>query len=207
LRERFLGAFSPGGFFSDLGMFPDVLEGRRAYDFIIADERGRGRIRRITSNLRLGQLLMRLSGSAVNQPARLVRVAGGNLFLGSQLSGFLRPFIGAPGLPVQFYAAMPSAENFLRDFFSDPSRRCFFSMNTGPDSSTKDTYESTKTNALRQPSQPAGFHPTPLAPATDSAAPSQWHATGGRRARMRSSSRPSPESSGQSRPFYASRAA
>ena len=56
----------------------------------------------VAANLRLIQLLRRLSGS--NAIARRILFAwlAGNLFLGSQLSWIFRPFIGSPGLPVEF---------------------------------------------------------------------------------------------------------
>ena len=60
----------------------------------------------IAANLRLVQLLRQLGNVAA---ARRVLVAwlGGNLFLGSQLSWIFRPFIGSPGLPVEFLRATP----------------------------------------------------------------------------------------------------
>ena len=69
------------------------------------------------ANLRLLQLLRELSGSA--QSARRVLLAwlAGNLFLGSQLSWILRPFIGSPGLPVQFLRDHPLNGNFYEAVF------------------------------------------------------------------------------------------
>ena len=56
----------------------------------------------ITANLRLVQLLQRLSGSVAVGRRVLFAWLTVNLLLGSQLCWILRPFIGAPGLPVQF---------------------------------------------------------------------------------------------------------
>jgi hypothetical protein len=57
----------------------------------------------ITSNLRLLQLLRQLGGGRRIVAFRVLFAwVAGNLFFGSQLSWILRPFIGAPGLPVQF---------------------------------------------------------------------------------------------------------
>src|SRR5882724_6597014 len=71
----------------------------------------------MTANLRLVQLLRRLSGSRATtnrdnffaermarRTARRVLFAwlAGNFFLGSQLIWILRPFIGSPGLAVEF---------------------------------------------------------------------------------------------------------
>jgi hypothetical protein len=57
----------------------------------------------VAGNARLFQLLARLAGGE-KRIARRVLLAwlAGNLFLGSQLCWILRPFIGAPHLPVQF---------------------------------------------------------------------------------------------------------
>ena len=56
----------------------------------------------VMANVRLRQLLQQLSGSP--RVARRVLLAwlAGNLFLGSQISWILRPFVGSPGLPVAF---------------------------------------------------------------------------------------------------------
>jgi len=41
----------------------------------------------------------------------------GNLFLGSQLSWILRPFIGSPSLPVEFFRATALHEIFMKMSF------------------------------------------------------------------------------------------
>jgi hypothetical protein len=56
----------------------------------------------ITANLRLLQLLRRLSPSPAVAHRVLFAWLAGNLFFGSQLSWILRPFIGSPGLAVEF---------------------------------------------------------------------------------------------------------
>ena len=58
----------------------------------------------VAGNVRLFQLLLNLAGGD-KRAARRVLFAwlAGNLFLGSQLCWMLRPFIGAPYLPVQFF--------------------------------------------------------------------------------------------------------
>lgn len=56
----------------------------------------------IAANLRLWQLLRHLAGKPAPAGRVLLAWLAGNLFLGSQLSWILRPFIGSPGLPVQF---------------------------------------------------------------------------------------------------------
>ena len=56
----------------------------------------------IAANLRLLQLLRDLAGQRATAWRVLLAWLAGNLFFGSQLSWILRPFIGSPGLPVQF---------------------------------------------------------------------------------------------------------
>lgn len=56
----------------------------------------------IAANLRLLQLLRHLAGQRAAAGRVLLAWLAGNLFLGSQLSWIMRPFIGSPGLPVQF---------------------------------------------------------------------------------------------------------
>ena len=56
----------------------------------------------VAANVRLVQLLRELSGSRAVARKVLFAWLAGNLFLGSQLAWILRPFVGSPGLPVQF---------------------------------------------------------------------------------------------------------
>ena len=69
------------------------------------------------SNLRLRQLLRELSGDGPIANRVLFAWLAGNLFLGSQLSWILRPFIGSPGLPVQFLRNHPLDGNFYQAVF------------------------------------------------------------------------------------------
>ena len=57
----------------------------------------------IVANLRLVALLRELSGSVSASRRVLFSWLAGNLFLGSQLSWILRPFIGSPMLAVEFF--------------------------------------------------------------------------------------------------------
>jgi hypothetical protein len=66
----------------------------------------------IVSNLRLAQWLSQFSGSRRVAARVLIAWLAGNLFLGSQLSWILRPFIGSPGLPVEFLRDDPLRGNF-----------------------------------------------------------------------------------------------
>ena len=72
----------------------------------------------MTSNLRLLQLLRHLSGERRSVAFRvLIAWMMGNLFFGSQLSWILRPFIGSPGLPVQFLRHDALKGNFYETIF------------------------------------------------------------------------------------------
>lgn len=71
----------------------------------------------ITANLRLLQLLRQLGGGKSVALRVLFAWLAGNLFFGSQLSWVLRPFIGSPGLPVEFLRATPLKGNFYEAIF------------------------------------------------------------------------------------------
>jgi len=71
----------------------------------------------VAANVRLTRLLRALSGGP--RVARRVLCAwlAGNLFLGSQLCWILRPFIGSPGLPVEFFRPTAFQGNFYETVF------------------------------------------------------------------------------------------
>jgi hypothetical protein len=71
----------------------------------------------MTGNVRLFQLLARLGGSRAAALRVLFAWLAGNLFLGSQLSWILRPFIGSPDLPVEFFRASALQGNFYENVF------------------------------------------------------------------------------------------
>ena len=71
----------------------------------------------IAANLRLIQMLRRLSGSRSVAWKILLGWLAGNLLLGSQLSWNLRPFVGSPGLPVQFFRDDALNGNFFEAVF------------------------------------------------------------------------------------------
>ncbi len=73
----------------------------------------------VTANVRLLQLLHRLAGGARGTAARLLLAwLAVNLLLGSQLSWILRPFIGSPGLPVEFLRAEAWHGNFFESLLN-----------------------------------------------------------------------------------------
>jgi hypothetical protein len=71
----------------------------------------------IVGNLRQAQLLRELSGSDLAARRVVLAWLAGNLFLGSQLSWILRPFIGSPNLPVEFLRASAFQGNFYESVF------------------------------------------------------------------------------------------
>jgi hypothetical protein len=71
----------------------------------------------IVGNARLFQVLAHLGGSRAVAQRVLLAWLGGNMFLGCQLSWILRPFIGAPALPVQFVRDGAMHGNFYENFF------------------------------------------------------------------------------------------
>jgi len=72
----------------------------------------------IAANLRLVQLLRQFNGANPGASRRvLLAWLACNLFLGSQLSWMLRPFIGSPSLHVQFLRDTPFTGNFYETLF------------------------------------------------------------------------------------------
>jgi len=68
-------------------------------------------------NARLFQLLAQLGGSRTVARRVLFAWLSVNLFLGSQLSWILRPFIGSPSLPVEFFRQTALLGNFYENVF------------------------------------------------------------------------------------------
>ena len=71
----------------------------------------------IAANLRLLQLLRALAGDSATSWRVLLAWLAGNLFLGSQLSWVLRPFIGNPTMPVEFLRTDAFRGNFYETIF------------------------------------------------------------------------------------------
>jgi hypothetical protein len=105
IAAAILGALSPVLAFLVLNTPPrslNVSASHSAHSVLLLSQVGMIAFAGIAANLRLVQLLRELSGSAVTARKVLVAWLAGNLLLGSQLSWILRPFVGSPGLPVQF---------------------------------------------------------------------------------------------------------
>lgn len=71
----------------------------------------------VTGNVRLFQLLAKLGRSRAVALRVLFAWLAGNLLLGSQLSWNLRPFIGSPNLPVEFFRENAFRGNFFEAVF------------------------------------------------------------------------------------------
>jgi hypothetical protein len=105
IAASILGAFSPLLFFAVWNTPPLGTPGASAfsaYSFILLTQTAAIAFAGIAANIRLVQLLRELSGSAFAARKVLFAWLVGNLFLGSQLAWIFRPFVGSPGIPLQF---------------------------------------------------------------------------------------------------------
>jgi hypothetical protein len=71
----------------------------------------------VTGNVSLFRLLADLGGSRVTAGRILAAWLAGNMFLGCQLSWIMRPFIGSPRLPVEFFRAEAFQGTFYESVF------------------------------------------------------------------------------------------
>jgi hypothetical protein len=114
-----LGAFSPLMAFMVWNappMSPEAVSGT-TYSFIKLTHVAAIAFAGTMGNARLFQLLARLGGSRAVARRVLFAWLAVNLFLGSQLSWILRPFIGSPSLPVEFFRATALHGNFYENVF------------------------------------------------------------------------------------------
>jgi hypothetical protein len=119
IASAILGAFSPLIAFM-VWNAPDMAAknfSNTTYDFILLAHVSVIALAGITGNLRLFQLLARLGGGKAVAFRVLLAWLAGNLFLGSQLSWILRPFIGSPTLPVEFFRNEALKGNFFEAVF------------------------------------------------------------------------------------------
>jgi hypothetical protein len=120
IAAAILGSFSPLlGFliWNAPPMSPDYRESGGTYSFVMLTHVMVIAFAGVAANLRLWQLLNELGGGSRVAGRVLLAWLAGNLFLGSQLSWIFRPFIGAPGLPVQFVRENPLEGNFYEAVF------------------------------------------------------------------------------------------
>jgi hypothetical protein len=115
IAAAILGAFSPLSAFMVWNAPPMSVNNLSSstYSFILLAHVTVIALAGVAGNVRLFQLLVRLGGSrAVALRVQFAWLAG-NLFLGSQLSWILRPFIGSPALPVEFFRKAALHGNFF----------------------------------------------------------------------------------------------
>ena len=117
IAATILGSFSPLVFFMVWNAPAMSAHVASAYSFIQLTHVILIAFAGITANVRLVQLLRRLSGSVAVSRRVLFAWLTVNLFLGSQLCWILRPFIGSPGLPVQFLRPDAFRGNFFESVF------------------------------------------------------------------------------------------
>jgi hypothetical protein len=119
-----LGAFSPLALFV-IWNAPPLVEGTNnasTHAAILLLLVGVIAFAGIAANLRLLQLLRSFAGSGPAAWRVLIAWLAGNLFLGSQLSWVLRPFIGSPGLEVEFLRRTAFDGNFYETVFRSAVR-------------------------------------------------------------------------------------
>ncbi|HTL18412.1 MAG TPA: hypothetical protein VL793_14345 [Patescibacteria group bacterium] len=120
IAAAILGSFSPLVVFmvwNSPPMSATTPDGHLAYNAILLLHVATIALAGIMANVRLARLLTNLSGSASVGRRVLVAWLAGNLFLGSQVSWILRPFIGSPDLPVQFLRDNALHGNFYETVF------------------------------------------------------------------------------------------
>ncbi|HEX4351162.1 MAG TPA: hypothetical protein VH251_12280, partial [Verrucomicrobiae bacterium] len=100
ITSAIFGAFSPLIAFVVWNAPPTA--GRTAYNFVLLAHVAVIALAGTAGNTRLLQLLSKAAASRTVAMRVLFAWLAGNFFLGSQLSWILRPFIGSPGLPVEF---------------------------------------------------------------------------------------------------------
>lgn len=119
ITSAILGAFSPLIAFMVWNL-PPMSAGAvplAAYDSLLLAHVAVIALAGVTGNIRLFQLLAKLGGSRATAQRVLAAWLAGNLVLGSQLSWNLRPFIGSPGLPVEFLRPNAFHGNFFEAVF------------------------------------------------------------------------------------------
>jgi hypothetical protein len=115
IAAAILGAFSPLMFFVVWNL-PPLVPGApistTTYVTVQLMQVGVIAFAGVAANLRLVRFLRHRCGCAALARNLLLAWLAGNLFLGSQVSWILRPFIGLPGLPLQFLRPNAFQGNF-----------------------------------------------------------------------------------------------
>src|SRR5205085_7462686 len=116
IAATILGSLSPLVWFITWNL-PDLQQGSvvsfHAHSFHLVTQIALIALAGLIANLRLVQLLQHLSGSTTVARRVLFAWLAGNLLLGSQLSWLLRPFVGSPGLPLEFLRKEAFHGNFF----------------------------------------------------------------------------------------------
>ena len=123
VTSAILGAFSPLIAFL-VWCEPSMTsshESLRPYNFMLLAHVAVIALAGTTGNARLFQLLVRLGNRAAAYRVLCAWLAG-NLFLGSQLSWILRPFIGSPELKVEFIRSAALHGNFYEAVWTSIQR-------------------------------------------------------------------------------------
>ena len=116
IAATILGSFSPLLFFlvwNTPSLSHAGSQSASAYNFILVAQVMMIAFAGVAANLRLVQLLRRLSGNVQVARKILFGWLTFNLLLGAQLSWNLRPFVGSPGLPIQFLRDNAFQGNFF----------------------------------------------------------------------------------------------
>ena len=116
IAAAILGAFSPLVAFM-IWNAPPYGQGWQTYSFLLLALVLMIAFAGVAANVRLIELLRRLSPSPIIARNVLLAWLAGNLFLGSQLCWIARPFVGSPGLPVQFLRPDALRGNFFESVF------------------------------------------------------------------------------------------
>ena len=120
IAAAILGSFSPFMFFL-VWNTPPMTNGASlsstAYSLVQLSQVAVIAFAGVAANVRLLQLLRRLSGSPAVARKLLCGWLAGNLLLGTQLTWILRPFIGSPHLPVEFLRPNAFQGNFGETVF------------------------------------------------------------------------------------------
>ena len=118
IAAAILGAFSPLIGFLVWNTPPRGVSGEpSAYSLLLLALVAAIAFAGVAANLRLLQLLRRLSANPWVAFKVLLAWLAGNLFLGSQLCWILRPFVGSPGLPIQFLRPDALRGNFYEGVY------------------------------------------------------------------------------------------
>ena len=119
VASAILGGFSPLLTFviCNAPSITSAASAKGTYNFILLIQVATIALAGTIGNARLLQVLQQWAGDRGIALRVLFAWLAGNLFLGSQLSWILRPFIGSPGLPVEFVRTAAFHGNFYEAVF------------------------------------------------------------------------------------------